>query len=148
MPGLREGLPISPPRSQPIPLGPTHPRTRPLGRPDGPAVTTRSAWAATATSAPGPCLEVASSRLLSKRLLIAYNPAPLLTSETGSPCTSVAPSLGSGTTLMDDGRRSDLQPSSVSNCPPARNNLPLPLTVAFMNTHYPVKKALPPPTQG
>ena len=44
------------------------------------------------------------------------------------PCTSVTPSKGSDTTLMDGGRRSNLQPPFVSDYPPARDNLPPPFT--------------------
>ena len=45
-------------------------------------------------------------------------------------CTSIVPSMGSDTTLMDGGRRSNLQPPFVSDYPPARDNLPPPLTPA------------------
>ena len=46
-------------------------------------------------------------------------------------CTSIAPSKGSDTTLMDGGGRSNLQPPFVRDYPPARDNLPPPLTSAY-----------------
>ena len=44
-------------------------------------------------------------------------------------CTSVAPSIGSATTLMDGGGWSNMQPPLVSNYPPARPTLTPPLTL-------------------
>ena len=44
------------------------------------------------------------------------------------PCTSVAPSMGSAMTLMDDGGRSNLQPPIVSDYPPTWSTLTPPFT--------------------
>ena len=60
-------------------------------------------------------------------------------------CTSIAPSMGSDTTLMDGARRSNLQPPFVSDYPPARDNLPPPLThngsLRFLMTPWPLRSA-------